>query len=823
MKIIESILTKNPCYTAGRKIDVKGLMLHSVGCPQPSAMAFVDSWNKSSYSSACVHAFIDATTGDVYQTLPWNHRGWHCGRSGNDTHIGVEMCEPSCIKYTGGSSFTCSDYKKAQECAKRTYESAVELFAMLCEKFNLDPMKDIVSHSEGYKKGIATNHSDPEHLWKGLGLTYTMDTFRTSVKGKMKVSGGSVEVPSPVKTAGLQATELEDLTTDELIQKVGSLFTADQKKTGVLASVSFAQFILESGWGKSELAVKANNCFGMKKSLSGNTWSGSTWNGAVYTKQTKEWNGSSYVTKTAEFRVYDCIEDSIEDHSAYLLGAMKGSEHRYEGLKGERDYRKAITIIKNGGYATSPTYIDRICELIEQYGLTKYDLQEEVPEPTPAPVIPEPDEPDKEIRIFYPSWTRESSPDDRRGAGCVWSDQNGKTLVIDNYCRNSVPANTVVDYLIKSGLTTVDFVGTHAHYDHISGGIQLLDDSRITVENVYCYDPETLKLAGSGSANARSANEDKEYLKAFIRKAKDKGAKVHLVDDGDKITCGEMRFDVFRIQPTKFTSLDQGQAYAYINDGSLCLYSEQVYYMMVGDANGAESVDDYNLIVKGCEVGHHGNNGTRSEAKIYISHGCVFAIQCNNEKGEAGSCEFTRYGSGRMKEQGVTPWQLDANIYAIIKGGQAVFTQGNRTKVWDCPFGKGEGVNEAVPHYFRVRKSWSDQDSQVGAYSIEKNAVLKADEMGSDYAVFDWTGKEIYRPKKKESDPVVKPAVPFLVKVSKSINIRKGASLNYPATRMCPVGIYTIVQISTDGEWGKLKSGAGWIWLKDPSCSFLKS
>ena len=41
MNLIQSILTKNPCYTAGRKITVKGLMLHSVGCPQPSAAVFV--------------------------------------------------------------------------------------------------------------------------------------------------------------------------------------------------------------------------------------------------------------------------------------------------------------------------------------------------------------------------------------------------------------------------------------------------------------------------------------------------------------------------------------------------------------------------------------------------------------------------------------------------------------------------------------------------------------------------------------------------------------------------------------------------------------
>ena len=830
MKIIESILTKNPCYTAGKKITVKGLMLHSVGCPQPSAMAFVNSWNKSSYGSACVHAFIDANTGDVYQTLPWNHRGWHCGGSGNNTHIGVEMCEPSCIKYTGGSSFKYSDLNTARKCAERTYNSAVELFAMLCKQYGLDPMKDIVSHKEGHSKGIATNHSDPEHLWDGLGLPYTMNGFRTAVKAKMTASGTPATASAP-KTLGLQATALKDLSTADFIAKIGSLFTADQKKTGVLASVSLAQCILESGWGKSELALNANNMFGMKKSLSGNTWSGSTWDGkSTYSKQTKEWTGSSYITKSADFRKYPCIEHSIEDHSAYLLGAKNGSALRYAGLKGEKNYKKAITIIKNGGYATSPTYIDKVCSLIEQYGLTKYDVTAGVAVTTTAKpaVTTAVQKKVREIRVFYPSYTRTDYPDDRRGAGCVWSDQDKNTLVVDNYCKGSVPANVVVDYLVKGGYTTVDFVGTHAHYDHISGGFQLLDDKRITVKNVYVYDPATLKLAGTGSANARSAKEDKEYLTKFINYAKDKGATVHYVNDGSTIKCGEMQFTVYRDQPTKWTEYDDGNAYAYINDGSLCLYSKQAYYLMCGDACGADQVDEHDLKVKGAEIGHHGNNGTRSKAKCFINHGCIFAIQCNNEAGGAGSgnCEFTRYGSGRMREEGVTPWQLDSNIYGVIKAGKAVFTQGNKTKSWDCPFGTGDdAVNDLVPHYYRVRKSWKDTDSQVGAYSIYNNAKLKADEMGSAYAVFDWNGKEVYRPTVKEAPKKTSttPKVPFLIKVNAQLNIRSGAGTTYPASRKCPVGIYTIVQVSSDGSWGKLKSGAGWIYIKDHACTFLNS
>lgn len=195
MKIIEHFLTNNPCYKAGKKIKPKGLMLHSVGCPQPSAFVFLNNWNKPKFTRACVHAFIDANYGTVYQTLPWNHRGWHGGGSSNNTHIGVEMCEPDCIEYVGGSSFNCSDPARAREMVKRTYNAAVELFAARCKEFGLDPLADgvIISHKEGYKRGIASNHGDPEHLWKGLGLSYTMNTFRQAVKAAMggESSGGA--------------------------------------------------------------------------------------------------------------------------------------------------------------------------------------------------------------------------------------------------------------------------------------------------------------------------------------------------------------------------------------------------------------------------------------------------------------------------------------------------------------------------------------------------------------------------------------------------------------------------------------------------------
>lgn len=188
MKIIKELSVKNECYQEGRYITPMGIMLHSVGCPQSNAKVFADNWN--SYhpfgTQVAVHGVVQSD-GAVYQCLPWNMFGWHSGGSANSTHIGIEMTEPDCIRYIAGSNFVCTDKEAAVSQVKGTYKAAVELFAYLCKMYNLDPMKDgvIISHAEGHKRGAASGHSDPEHLWNGLGIGFTMDGFREDVKKKM--------------------------------------------------------------------------------------------------------------------------------------------------------------------------------------------------------------------------------------------------------------------------------------------------------------------------------------------------------------------------------------------------------------------------------------------------------------------------------------------------------------------------------------------------------------------------------------------------------------------------------------------------------------
>ena len=186
VSIIEAFATNNKCYQIGAPLYPQGIMLHSIGCPQPNAAVMARYYNQyqPGGQSVCVHGFIQRD-GTYYQTLPYTMRAWHCGGAANATHIGIEMTEPASIVYTGGASWRDLDPDATEAHVRGTYAAAVELFAQLCTQYALDPLEDgvIISHAEGAARGVASAHADPTHLWRAFGLT--MDGFRADVAAKM--------------------------------------------------------------------------------------------------------------------------------------------------------------------------------------------------------------------------------------------------------------------------------------------------------------------------------------------------------------------------------------------------------------------------------------------------------------------------------------------------------------------------------------------------------------------------------------------------------------------------------------------------------------
>lgn len=405
---IERMIAKTHCYLGQNKPAY--VIIHET-----------DNWAKGANAKAhatamkngnlagTVHYYVDSQ--ECYQTLEHQDGAWAVGDGhgkygiSNLNSINIEICvNPESNYYLAVdraaelAAMLLNQYGWDTSHLKRHYDASRKH----CPRRILDEglWDSFVKCTASYmKKGgasVAAPAAAPLYrvrkTWTDsksqLGAYAVLDNAKKNCPAGYSVYDEAGKVVYTKKSAepvrrGMQATELKGLNAKELISKIGPLFTADQKKSGVLASVSMAQFILESGWGKSGLTQRANNCFGMKKNLSGNTWPGSTWDGksVISMKTGEETEDGKPYTITAEFRKYACIEDSIADHSAYLTGAKDGDKLRYDGLKGCKKYKQAAQIIKNGGYATSTSYVKALCDIIKEYSLTDYEVKKKATKP----------------------------------------------------------------------------------------------------------------------------------------------------------------------------------------------------------------------------------------------------------------------------------------------------------------------------------------------------------------------------------------------------------------------------------------------------------
>lgn len=426
LKIQPNYLTHNRCYIQNKKRTPIGIQIHTIGCAQGTAQAVADYWNQSS-ADACVTYICDCDEpGKVLKLVDEDVATWADAGYGNRNLITIEICESDFMRYnSAGTYYEVTDNERFVADILRGYDTAVALCADICKRYGWDPLTKlpsglylISSHDEGRIAGLSYPHVDPSHIWPKIGLT--MDTFRQAVKAAAYADdviftedpvvyyrvrkkwedvssqlGAYVDLENAKNACpylysvfdpdgkklysnktkpktGTQASVFQKMTESEAAETMLNL-VKDVDTSGIFPSVTTAQMILESGYGKTSLAQSANNCFGMKANLSGNKWD-SVWDGkSSVTVPTWEVIDGKTVTTEAEFRKYPDVETSIKDHSAYLLGAMNGSKKRYAGLLDAKNAEAAITIIKEGGYATDPSYISKIMSIVNRYSLDEFD------------------------------------------------------------------------------------------------------------------------------------------------------------------------------------------------------------------------------------------------------------------------------------------------------------------------------------------------------------------------------------------------------------------------------------------------------------------
>lgn len=405
------------------KSDIQWIVVHYVGA-LGDAKANTD-YYKSTYIGASADFFV-GFAGDVWQANDYyNYYSWHCGggyqstwsQNGggkyygqclNSNSVGIEMCVHKKSTKTMNATDTDWYFENA------TVEATAQLVAYLMKELNID-INHVIRHYEVNKKICGSPFVINHNAWldfKNKVQTYAggvtpepvaeIQWYRVGtawVDGKCQGQLGAYEkkenaiancpigfkvfdskgnVVHEVKSAnGTHSADFNGLTEAQCAAKILEMARADGHKTCILPSVTAAQMILESGYARAtELVKKADNAFGMKVTLSGNTWN-TVWDGVskVNIRTPEEYTPGIITYINADFRKYPNLETSMEDHGRYLLGAKNGNKLRYDGLTKCTNYRQAITLIKQGGYATDSQYVNKICNIIERYGLDKYDAE----------------------------------------------------------------------------------------------------------------------------------------------------------------------------------------------------------------------------------------------------------------------------------------------------------------------------------------------------------------------------------------------------------------------------------------------------------------
>jgi LysM repeat protein/uncharacterized FlgJ-related protein len=163
---------------------------------------------------------------------------------------------------------------------------------------------------------------------------------------------------------GYVVVQGQDDSREAYIKKYKKIAIKEMDRTGVPASIKLAQGILESNAGKSTLADKANNHFGIK--------CGPNWTGKTYFHEDDDYDENGQLVKSC-FRVFKSAEDCYVAHSEFLRDPNKRYRYGFLFDLDPKDYKAWATGLKKAGYATSPTYAEKLIGVIENYKLDRYD------------------------------------------------------------------------------------------------------------------------------------------------------------------------------------------------------------------------------------------------------------------------------------------------------------------------------------------------------------------------------------------------------------------------------------------------------------------
>ena len=305
---------------------------------------------------------------------------------------------------------------------------------------------------------------------------------------------------------------------------------------------------------------------------------------------------------------------------------------------------------------------------------------------------------------YFPKITLPTGKTDiRKGDGLAMI-INGRVMLVDAF-QGDEATSGLISWLKARKVTQIDLaVCTHAHGDHF-GGFKPIVNAGFKIKEFRCYHIDSIR---GGNAASR---EDSDNLLELIRWLQARGTHVLFVDHRDVLKFEDITWHIYRNQPAKADS-DDPNAWDYVNNGSLVLYSPELEGMLPGDGpdNPKDAIAHFQKkfgkvkILTWFDVSHHGNKFSRSNAEAAKGAGAIIAYESCVEEDGPGTTDWTEFGSGRVVQQKITVWMQSADIHMHAEYGRIVFRQGDKTVSASIPYqGIAEGWGKDSKGWFYIK------------------------------------------------------------------------------------------------------------------------
>ncbi len=787
-KPLVCMMTASTCYKGTRKFTPKGVLWHSTGANNPTLKryvqpddnapnkaellaligknAYANDWNHIEREAGLnfwIGKLADGTVAAV-QTMPWDYRPWGCGSgskgSCNNTHIQFEICE---------DGLNDKGYWEA------VYKEACEMTAYLCKMYGIDPkgttvcngvtVPTIIDHTGSHALGLGSNHGDIQHWSRKYGVT--MDTVRNDVAALLGSDSSTVTAP-----AGLQKGD-----SGEAVKTMQTMLIACGYSCGNTGA--------DGDFGNNTLAGLKAFQAAARLTVDG-----------VYGEKTKAALEKAYGNRSAATpttdnakAIWDRLYAAIQN--PYGVAGVMGNFYAESALRSnnlQNTYEKKLGMtdeqytaaVDNGSYsnfvhdsagyglfqATYWSIKESLLKFAQEKGVSISDWQMQV------------------------DWFLQAMKNEYKAIWTVLTTaktvREASNAVLLKFER---PAD-------QSEAVQVERAGYgQTYYDKYAS-------STPTTEQPTVLDEKYAKYINSKSIHYISNSGSDENGNYIGGQAGDQTGK-----EWQMRTWYNRPWSCVLRYPDQKVALKIAQLAidAALNDKVGYDQSQNRTYFSQLKAVGWEP----SKITVTCEADCSAGVCANITAAGYLlgipalqKHTGTYTGNMRSALTKAG---FTLLTDSKYLTS--DDYLLPGDI--LLNDGHHTATNvtiGSKVKGDWKPTGSTPAAPTPTPtttKYYRVRKTWANKASQIGAFTVLQNAKNCVD-ANPGYAAFDDNGNQVY------------PAVafsPYLVRVSiDDLNIRTGPGTSYSRTgEYTGKGVFTIVQ-EQDG-WGKLKSGAGWISL----------